>query len=71
MAAKHVVKWHHLGNGVKVGKWCGNGDVRRFRCGEGFEATAFTPDNHPITGEPVPYEWWIEVRPETEGVFDD
>ena len=66
MSEKQVVKWHHLGNGVKVGKWCGHRDVRGFRCPEGFEARAFTPDTHPITDNDIGYEWWIEVRPETE-----
>jgi hypothetical protein len=45
---------------VRWKRFTGTGDVRCYHAPRGWQAEAFTPENHPITGKSIPYQWWIK-----------
>ena len=70
--SKQVLKWHTLEDGTRVGKWCGQGDVRGFRpVPDGYSASAADVEYHPVTGRFMgKTEWWIFLTPNHKGTPD-
>ena len=48
---RNIDRFIQLGQGVKAGRYIGQGDVRRYQPPAGYRAAAELIDNHPLTGE--------------------